>query len=132
MKRLLISGALLVGMLGTQVTQVAAMESYCDSDPPVAVITPSGHLTVVYVDVYSQLPLVALPLESHTATRAYDADGNPVTQVDMTVTSPAASLLQFRTYTVVSTGLLGGGQVLASTYGSSGQTAHLRFTLPQP
>jgi hypothetical protein len=131
-KRLLISGALLVGMMGTQVTQAAAMEVYCDSDPPVAIITPAGHLAVVYVDVYSQLPLVALPLESHTVTRTYDAAGNPVTQVDMAVTSPAGLLLQFRTHTVVSTGLLGSGKVLASSYGSTGQTTHLRFTINQP
>ncbi len=133
MKRLFIAGAMLVGMLGTQVTQVAAMESYCDWDPPVLVVTPAGNLETVYVGVFTQSPLqLGLPIVSYTAVRAYDAAGKPVTKVDIAVSVPAGLLFQFQTYSVVSTGLLGGGQVLAASYGKSGQTTHLRYTLNQP
>ncbi len=130
MRRLFIAGALLVGALGTQVTPAAAMESFCDWDPPVAVITPAGNIDVVYVSVYTQSPLqVGLPVESYTATRGYDAEGKPVTNVDIAVHVPAGLLMRFQTYAVVSTGLLGGGTLLAAKSGTSGQTTHLRYTI---
>jgi hypothetical protein len=121
---------MLVGALGTQVTQAGASEYFCDWDPLVAVVTPGGNVDLVYVSVYTQSPLqVGLPVESYTATRGYDQDGNPVTNVDIAVHVPAGLLMPFHTYSVVSTGLLGSGQVLAANPGNSGQTTHLRYTL---
>ncbi len=133
MKRLLIAGVLLMGALGTQVSQAAASEMFCDWDPPVLIVTPAGHLQPVYASVWtSSLLNIGLPVESYTATRAYDAAGHPVTNVDMSVYVPAGLLFSFTTLDMVNTGLLGGGQRLASAYGTSGHTTHLRFTLNEP
>ena len=71
-------------------------------------------------------------VESYTATRAYDSAGHPVTKFDVAVWVPSGLLFNFTTLDVVSTGLLGGGQRLASAYGTSGHTTHLRFTVNQP
>jgi hypothetical protein len=121
---------MLVGALGTQVTQAGASEYFCDWDPLVVVVTPGGHVDLVYVSVYTQSPLqVGLPVESYTATRAYDTQGNAVTNVDIAVHVPAGLLMRFQTYSVASSGPLGGGQVLAAVPGNSGQTTHLRYTL---
>ena len=130
MKRLLIAGVLAMGALGTTVTQAGASEAFCDWDPPVLIVTPGGHLQTVYVSVWTSSPLnIGLPLESYTATRGYDATGHPVTNVDIAVYVPAGLLWSFSTMNEASTGLLGGGSVLAQASGTSGHTTHLRFTL---
>lgn len=130
MKRLLIAGVLAMGALGTTITQAGASEAFCDWDPAVVIVTPGGYLDTVYVSVWtSSLLNLGLPLESYTAKRGYDAAGNPVTNVDIAVYVPAGLLFQFSTLDEVSTGLLGGGAVLAKASGTSGQTTHLRFTL---
>jgi hypothetical protein len=123
---------LAVGALGTQVSQAGAAEYFCDWDPPVLVVTPGGNVESVYVSVWTSSPLnIGLPVESYTTSRAYDAAGNPVTNVDIAVYVPAGLLRSFGTVSEVSTGLLGGGSVLATAGGTSGQTTHLRFTLHQ-
>ena len=133
MKRLLIAGVLLVGALGTQVSRAGAAEYFCDWDPPVLLVTPAGHVEPVYVSVWTSSVLnIGLPVESYTATRAYDSAGHPVTKFDVAVWVPSGLLFNFTTLDVVSTGLLGGGQRLASAYGTSGHTTHLRFTVNQP
>jgi hypothetical protein len=120
---------LAVGALGTQVSQAGAAEYFCDWDPPVLIVTPGGHVESVYASVWTSSVLnIGLPVESYTATRAYDAAGNPVTNVDLAVYVPAL-LWSFNTIDEVSTGLLGGGSVLATASGTSGHTTHLRFTL---
>jgi len=132
-RRLLIAGAMLVGALGTQVSQAAASEMFCDWDPPVLVVTPAGHVETVYASVWtSSLLNIGLPVESYTATRAYNAAGSPVTNVDMSVYVPAGLLFSFTTLDMVNSGLLGGGHLLASAYGTSGHTTHLKFTLNEP
>ncbi len=133
MKRLLIAGVLLMGALGSQVSQAGAAEYFCDWDPPVLLITPAGHVKPVYVSVWtSSLLNIGLPVESYTATRAYDAAGHPVTNFDVAVWVPSGLLFNFTTLDMVNTGLLGGGQRLASAYGTSGRTTHLRFTVDEP
>jgi hypothetical protein len=126
----LIAGVLAVGAIGTQISQVGAAEYFCDWDPPVLVSTPGGNLETVYVSVWTSSYLnIGLPVASYTATRGYDAGGSPVTNVDMAVYVPAGLLWRFKTVSQVSTGLLGGGSVLATASGNSGSTTHLRFTL---
>jgi hypothetical protein len=132
-KRLLIAGALLIGMLGTQATTAGAAEYFCDWDPPVLIVTPGGNLESVYVSVWTSSPLnIGLPVENYKATRAYDSHGQPVTDVDVAVYVPSGLLFKFTTLNMVSTGLLGGGERLATAYGTSGQTTHLRFRLNEP
>jgi hypothetical protein len=68
-------------------------------------------------------------VESYTTSRVY-VGGKPETAVDMAITVPTGLLLRYQTQDMVTTGLLGSGQVLAMQNGWSGQTLHLKFTLP--
>ena len=111
----------------------AAWESYCDWDPVVLVVTPAGNVVPVYDSVWTSTPLnIGLPLESYRTSRVYSSSGAPETAVDMAITVPTGLLFQFQTQDMVTTGLLGGGTVLAQKSGWSGQTLHLKFVLAQP
>jgi len=57
--------------------------------------------------------------------------GRAETAVDMAISVPTGLLFQFQTQDEVTTGLLGSGSVLATRNGWSGQTLHLKFTLPE-
>ncbi len=133
MKRLLIVGALVVGALGTTVTQAGAMENFCDWDPATVVITPGGHIATVYVSVWtSHLLDLGLPIATSTTRRAYDAEGNPVTNVDTSIWVPGSLLFgNFQTLDMATTGPLGSGSRLAATYSSAGRITHLHYTLTE-
>lgn len=110
----------------------SAAVTYCDWDPLVLVVTPAGHLVLVYDSVWTGSLLdLALPTESTTTKRVWK-DGKPMTQVDVTIYVPSGLLFRFATMDEVTTGLLGSGKVLASGYGTSGAPVHLEFILPTP
>jgi hypothetical protein len=132
MKRGLLAGVLAAGFLLVSPTGAGAWATYCDWDPLVPVITPSGHIVVVYDSVWtSNLLDLGVPLESYTTSRVY-VDGMPETAVDMAIFVPSGLLFQFQTQDQVRTGILGTGQLLAVKNGWSGQTLHLKFTLATP
>jgi len=86
----------------------------------------------VYDSVWTSSPLdLGVPLESYSTNRVFVA-GKPETAVDMAISVPTGLLLKYSTSDEVTTGLLGSGAVLAHAYGTSGQTLHLKFVLPQP
>jgi hypothetical protein len=133
MRRLVLGGfvGVLAGLLS--VAPAAAWAEFCDWDPLVLIVTPAGHVVPVYDSVWTPSAIdIGLPVESYTATRGYDAAGNPVTNVDMAINVPAGLLFRFPTTDMVTTGLLGQGRVLATASGSSGQTVHLKFVLSEP
>lgn len=133
MRRLLLGGVVAMAGAVLSVAPAAAWAAYCDWDPLVLIVTPGGNVVPVYDSVWTSSPIdIGLPLESYTATRGYDAAGNAVTNVDMAISVPTGLLLQFQTKDMVTTGLLGQGQVLATANGWSGRTVHLKFTLNQP
>ena len=133
MKRLLAALAVSVGVFGAQASTASGMEYFCDWDPTVVVVTPAGNLDVVYLSVYTpNLRSVGLPLDSYTTARAYDSKGNPVTDVDVSVYVPGGLLSNFPTYSLVSTGLLGGGQVLGTGTGVSSSVTHVHFRINRP
>jgi hypothetical protein len=132
MKRVVLAAALAAGLLVSSPTSAGAWATYCDWDPLVLIVTPGGHIVPVYDSVWTSSPIaLGVPLESYTASRVYVA-GKPATAVDMAIFVPAGLLLQFQTQDMVTTGLLGTGQLLAQKNGWSGQTLHLKFTLAQP
>ena len=132
MKKLVVAGALALGLVASSPGSAAASMTWCDWDPLVVIVTPSGHLVPVYDSVWtSSLLNLAIPLETYTAKRAYDSSGRPITAVDMAIYVPTGLLFSFSTMVEVTTGLLGGGTLLARAYGTSGKTVHLRFTLPE-
>lgn len=133
MKRVLVAAAMAVGILVASPASAGAWFTYCDWDPLVLVVTPGGNVVPVYDSVWTASPLdLGLPLESYTTQRVYDADGNPLTAVDMTISVPAGLLFQYQTTDEVTTGLLGSGTVLARKNGTSGAPVHLKFILSQP
>jgi hypothetical protein len=107
-----------------------AWATYCEWDPLVPIVTPGGNIVAVYDSVWTSSPLdLGLPVESYTTSRVY-VGGKPETAVDMAISVPTGLLLRYQTQDMVTTGLLGSGQVLAMQNGWSGQTLHLKFTLP--
>ena len=131
MKKMVVAAALSAGLLLGAPLTAGAWCTYCDWDPLVLVVTPSGHLALVYDSVWtSSLLQPGLPTETHTTKRVY-VDGAPATEVDMTIYVPTGILFNYSTMDEVTTGLLGSGRVLARETGSSGSPVHLRFTLPE-
>jgi len=132
MKRLVVAGALALGLLAASPGSAAASSSWCTWDPVVLVVTPGGHLAVVYDSVWTPSLLnLGVPLETYTTKRAYDSHGNAITQVDMSIYVPTGLLFSYSTMDEVTTGLLGSGALLARGYGTSGKTVHLEFTIPE-
>lgn len=132
MKRLVAAAAVAAGLMVASPVSAGAWVVYCDWDPLVLVVTPSGHLVPVYDSVWTSSPLnLGLPLESYKTSRVFDPLGRPETAVDMTIYVPAV-LWRFATTDAVTTGLLGSGTVLATADGTSGTAVHLHFVLPEP
>jgi hypothetical protein len=129
-KRVVLAALLAAGLVVLSPGSAGAWATYCEGDPLVPIVTPAGNLTVVYDSVWTSSALaIGLPVESYTTSRVYVA-GRPETAVDMAISVPAGLLVQFQTQDEVTTGLLGSGQLLAMKDGWSGQTLHLKFTLP--
>ena len=132
MKRVVVAAALAAGILMCSPTSAGAWATYCDWDPIVPIVTPGGHIVLVYDSVWTQSPLsLGLPLATYTTSRVYDKAGQPHTAVDMKITVPTGLLFRYTTYNMVTSGLLGSGTVYAAKYGTSGTPVHLYFTLPQ-
>ena len=133
MKRVVVASLLAISAIMASASSAAAMVEWCDWDPSVVVITPSGNIVPVFDSVWTSSILdIGLPLETYTVKRAYDAKGRPVTAVDMTIYVPAGLLWNFRAKYMVTSGLLGSGHVYAQTYGMSGKPVHLNFVIPKP
>src|SRR5438876_475562 len=97
-----------VGIMVASPTSAGAWATYCDWDPLVLIVTPAGHIVPVYDTVWTSSPLdLGLPLESYTVARAYDAAGNPVTVVHMTISVPTGLLFRYAVTDEVTTGLVG-------------------------
>jgi hypothetical protein len=132
MKRLVVAGALALGLLAASPGSAAASSTWCTWDPLVLIVTPGGHLVVVYDSVWTPSLLnLGVPLESYSTRRAYDSNGNAITAVDMAISTPTGLLFSYSTMDEVTTGLLGSGGLLARGYGASGKTVHLEFTIPE-
>jgi hypothetical protein len=132
-KRVLLAAALAAGVMVASPTSAGAWSTFCDWDPVVPIITPAGHVVLLYDSVWTSSPLdLALPLESHTVSRVYDRRGRPETLVNVTVSVPTGLLFRYETMTEVTSGLLGSGTVYARANGYSGTPTHLNFILQTP
>ena len=130
MKKLVVAGALALGLMAASPGSAAASVVHCSWDPVVAIVTPGGHLVLVYDSVWTSSPLdLAVPLATYTTKRTYDSEGEQSTEIDMAITTPTGLLFRYSTMDEVTTGLLGSGKVLARAYGTSSKTVHLKFTL---
>lgn len=133
MKRALVAAVLAAGILFASSTTAGAWATFCDWDPLVLVVTPSGHIVPVYDSVWtSSLIDLGVPVESYTVSRTYSRSGKPETLVDMTISVPTGLLLRYETTDEVTSGLLGSGTVYARANGYSGAPVHLKFVLATP
>lgn len=133
MKRALVAAMLAAGVLFASPTTAGAWATFCDWDPLVLVVTPSGHVVPVYDSVWTPSLLdLGVPLESYTVSRTYSRKGAPETLVDMTISVPTGLLFKYQTTDEVTSGLLGSGTVYARASGYSGTPVHLKFTLASP
>jgi hypothetical protein len=132
-KRALVAAALAAGVLVASPATAGAWATFCDWDPLVLVVTPSGNIVPVYDSVWTSSPIdLGVPLESYTVSRTYSRTGKPETLVDMTITVPTGLLLSYQTTDEVTSGLLGSGTMYARANGYSGTPVHLKFTLATP
>ena len=131
--RRVVLAALLAAAVGVlSPTTAGAWATYCEWDPLVPVITPSGNVVLLYDSVWTSNPVeLGVPIATTATSRTYLA-GRPATAVDTAIWVPAGLLLQFQVKDMVTTGILGSGKVLATKNGWSGQTLHLKYTLAVP
>jgi len=133
MKRLVVAGALALGLLASSPGSAAASTTWCSWDPLVPIVTPGGHVVLLYDSVWTpNLLNLGVPLATYTATRAYDSSGRAITAVDTAIYVPTGLVFSYSTMDEVTTGLLGSGTLLARGYGTSGRTVHLYYTIPEP
>src|SRR5260370_32320363 len=131
MKRLVVAGALALGLLAASPGSAAASSTWCTWDPLVPILTPGGHLVLVYDSVWTPSLLnLGLPLERYSTKRAYDSQRNPITALDMAISTPTELLFSYTTMDEFTTGLLGSGALLARVYGTSGSPLACTFTIP--
>jgi hypothetical protein len=132
MRRVVLAALIAAGILVFSPAPAGAWFSYCDWDPLVPVVTPAGHVVLLYDSVWTSSPLdLALPLATSKVSRVYSATGSPETAVDTAITVPTGLLFRYAVTDEVTTGLLGSGNVLAKVSGMSGQTLHLKYILSQ-
>ena len=130
MKRMLVAAAMAAGVLVAAPGSAEASMTYCDWDPLVPVVTPAGHVVLLYDSVWTKQVLnLGLPLETTRVSRVYDKWGHPETLVEVTISVPSGLLFSYSTLDEVTTGLLGSGTVLAYAYGSSRAPTYLQFVL---
>lgn len=129
MKRVVLAAVLAAAVVVLSPGTAGAWATYCEWDPLVPVVTPGGNVVLLYDSVWTSNPVeLGVPIATTTTSRVYVA-GKPATAVDTAISVPAGLLLQFQVKDMVTTGLLGSGDVLATRSGWSGQTLHLKFTL---
>jgi hypothetical protein len=130
-----VAGALVVlALLAGSRADALAGEQWCETDPLVVITTPNGAPVPVFVTngaagiehlVYAQLAEIRYTTGS--------VEGAAATLVRMTVTVPSGiGGSRFETSSVVSTGPLKTGTILAATKGMSDQTMRMEFKLDTP
>ena len=127
--------ALLLTLGATPVPRAAAMEEWCDVDPPVAVTTPAGNTVVVYALIGAQSLTAALLSElSQVSYTVAPANGGTATQVTLRVTVRQVLLTPAGTPTRVKVTSLpwGLGTVHGDAAGTVGDPMVVRFVVPVP
>ena len=132
MRKVVLAALMAAGIVVFSPAPAGAWFSYCEWDPLVPVVTPAGHVLLLYDSVWTPSPLdLGVPLATTTVSRVYSSTGQPETAVDTAITVPTGLLFRYSVTDEVTTGLLGSGKVLAMKSGTSGQTLHLKFVLSQ-
>ena len=135
MLRLLAMVFTLVLASGVTPAPAAAMEEWCDVDPPVAITTPAGNTVVVYALIGAQnLTAAALSEASQVSYTVAPANGGTATQVALSVTVRQLPTVPAGTPTRVKVTDLpwGNGNVYGTGTGTVGAPISVTFVLPTP
>lgn len=127
--------ALLLAALAAPAPVARASEEWCEIDPVVVVKTPQGNVVPVYVTSAAPspkyLPQLLTAKLSHE-TRPARGGRATVVWLEVDIPSDALSGDDFRTRSIVSTGPLATGTILATADGLSGRAVRLTFDLDVP
>lgn len=135
MKRRLLSALVALVCLGVLAPAVSAgEEGWCQSDPAIAVRTPAGNTVVVHLTLMAQGTEHAAALRDAVESYTVEAVSNqPATDVEIRVLVADDEYGSgFSTISTASTQPFGGGTVLDSETGKSGQLVRLRFRVDVP
>ena len=112
----------------------SAAEQWCETDPLVVIVTPSGKLVPLFVTTGAESILrLAQAQIARIEYAVSPSESGRATRVSMTVTVPLGlDGTQFATRSVVSTGPLKTGSILASVSGTSGHAMRMEFKLDAP
>jgi hypothetical protein len=124
-----VSAALL--LFGT--VAVAAADVYCDTDPPVVIVTPAGNRAAVYVSNGGSAEHVASLLAPSISYTVKPVESGRATSVHLTVTVPDDALGSgYAVRSEAWSGPLRTGTRYDSETGFSGQPITLQFKLDVP
>ena len=126
----LLAAGLVLGTGGA----ASAAEQWCETDPLVVIATPGGKLVPLYVTTGAEglLHLTQAQL-ARIEYSASPSESGRATRVSMTVSVPmGVDGARFATRSVVSTGPLKSGVILASVSGTSGHAMRMEFKLDAP
>jgi hypothetical protein len=134
MMRYLLSVVVALVLLAGPAPRASASELWCETDPLVVITTPGGSQVPIYATNSAlgleHLPAVQVARISYTAI---STEGGLATAVLLDVLVPEDELSDhFATRSVVSTGPLKSGTILASASGFSGQAMQMQFKLNVP
>ena len=128
----LLAAGVMLGSVGSGAASAA--EQWCETDPLVLIATPGGNLVPLFVTTGAEglLHLAQAQLARIEYTVSPSESGR-ATRVSMTVTVPVGlDAARFSTRSVVSTGPLKTGVILASVSGTSGHAMRMEFKLDAP
>ena len=117
--------------LGTALTATPAHaeDTWCDADPPVAIVTPAGNLRIVYVVNGGPLLHVAQLVAPAISYRTHSTQGGERTLVHMDVTVANTDWHAHAYSSEVWTGPARTGTLLSRETGTMGKPVRHQFTL---
>ncbi len=128
LKRLFFSGLVASALVVAGAVPASASLVWCEEDPLVTIVTPSGRTAEVYVTTLARgdhLNVLQREQISYAVVEE-DPDGATVT---LTVSLPDVDGRPFQTMAIVSTGAGGTGDILADRHGSSTAPLRLKFRI---
>src|SRR5437762_14164827 len=108
MRKVVLAALMAAGIVVFSPAPAGAWFSYCEWDPLVPVVTPAGHVVLLYDSVWTPSPIeLGVSLASTTVSRVSSSNGQPESAVDTAITVPTGLSFRYSFSYEVSTVLLG-------------------------
>ncbi len=128
LKRLLVSGLVASALVAAGAVPASVALVWCEEDPLVTIVTPSGGTAQVYVTTLALGDHLDALRREQISYRVLEEDSDGA-NVLLTISLPQAEGAPYRTIGIVSTGPDGTGKVLDDRQGSSNAPLRLKFHL---